>query len=325
MVGIRDVAAYAGVGVGTVSRALNKTGYVSKEKMEKIEEAVRVLNYQPNELARNLYRNRSGMIGVIVPDLENPFFAKFMKYTEMELYKYGYKAVVCNTVEISKRVEELVELMGKNVLDGLIVGVDAPDEDIMKMVKKPIVSLDRNWGKNIPVITSDSKKGASLIANQIIKAGCKNVLMFEGKTYVKQPFDERGTEVKRILQENGVSLVSAELEWNSLSYEYYFQLVEKYLSLFDSVDAVFAGDLIAVACIAVAEKKGIKIPEELKVIGYDGIDMAGFMNPQLTTVKQDIPKMAKSCVETLMCLLDGNTDVEMKQICDVELIMGGTI
>ena len=79
MPGIRDVAAYAGVGIGTVSRALNKTGYVSKETREKIEEAVRVLGYQPNELARNLYRNKSGMIGVVVPDLENPFFAKFLK------------------------------------------------------------------------------------------------------------------------------------------------------------------------------------------------------------------------------------------------------
>ena len=81
MPGIRDVAAYAGVGIGTVSRALNKTGYVSKETREKIEEAVRVLGYQPNELARNLYRNKSGMIGVVVPDLENPFFANFLNFT----------------------------------------------------------------------------------------------------------------------------------------------------------------------------------------------------------------------------------------------------
>lgn len=113
MAGIRDVAVYAGVGVGTVSRALNKTGYVSEETRKKIDEAVKVLNYQPNELARNLYRNRSGIIGVIVPDLENPFFAKFMKYTEMELYRYGYRAVVCNTVEISNRVEEMIHLMEK--------------------------------------------------------------------------------------------------------------------------------------------------------------------------------------------------------------------
>ena len=298
MAGIRDVAVYAGVGVGTVSRALNKTGYVSEETRKKIDEAVKVLNYQPNELARNLYRNRSGIIGVIVPDLENPFFAKFMKYTEMELYRYGYRAVVCNTVEISNRVEEMIHLMEKNVLDGLIVGVDPPDEKILKRLKKPVVSMDRNWGEKVPVITSDSKKGGRLIAEQIMESGCRNILMIEGRTYIRQPFEERGKGVKQILREHGISVISAEIEWNVLSYEYYAQMVEKYLDLFDDVDAVYAGDLLAVACMAVAEKRGIQIPEELKIIGYDGLDIGKFVNPPLTTVKQNIPQMAKCCVDT---------------------------
>lgn len=325
MAGIRDVAVYAGVGVGTVSRALNKTGYVSEETRKKIDEAVKALNYQPNELARNLYRNRSGIIGVIVPDLENPFFAKFMKYTEMELYRYGYRAVVCNTVEISNRVEEMIHLMEKNVLDGLIVGVDPPDEKILKRLKKPVVSMDRNWGEKVPVVTSDSKKGGRLIAEQIMESGCRNILMIEGRTYIRQPFEERGKGVKQILREHGISVISAEIEWNVLSYEYYAQMVEKYLDLFDDVDAVYAGDLLAVACMAVAEKRGIQIPEELKIIGYDGLDIGKFVNPPLTTVKQNIPQMAKCCVDTIMHLLDGDTEIEMKQICDVELIKGGTM
>ena len=325
MAGIRDVAVYAGVGVGTVSRALNKTGYVSEETRKKIDEAVKALNYQPNELARNLYRNRSGIIGVIVPDLENPFFAKFMKYTEMELYRYGYRAVVCNTVEISNRVEEMIHLMEKNVLDGLIVGVDPPDEKILKRLKKPVVSMDRNWGEKVSVITSDSKKGGRLIAEQIMESGCRNILMIEGRTYIRQPFEERGKGVKQILREHGISVISAQIEWNVLSYEYYAQMVEKYLDLFDDVDAVYAGDLLAVACMAVAEKRGIQIPEELKIIGYDGLDIGKFVNPPLTTVKQNIPQMAKCCVDTIMHLLDGDTEIEMKQICDVELIKGGTM
>ena len=325
MAGIRDVAVYAGVGVGTVSRALNKTGYVSEETRKKIDEAVKALNYQPNELARNLYRNRSGIIGVIVPDLENPFFAKFMKYTEMELYRYGYRAVVCNTVEISNRVEEMIHLMEKNVLDGLIVGVDPPDEKILKRLKKPVVSMDRNWEEKVPVITSDSKKGGRLIAERIMESGCRNILMIEGRTYIRQPFEEGGKGVKQILREHGISVISAEIEWNVLSYEYYAQMVEKYLDLFDDVDAVYAGDLLAVACMAVAEKRGIQIPEELKIIGYDGLDIGKFVNPPLTTVKQNIPQMAKCCVDTIMHLLDGDTEIEMKQICDVELIKGGTM
>ena len=325
MPGIRDVAAYAGVGIGTVSRALNKTGYVSKETREKIEEAVRVLGYQPNELARNLYRNKSGMIGVVVPDLENPFFAKFLKCTEIELYKYGYKAVVCNTVEISDRVKELIGLMNQNVLDGLIVGVDPPDDVELNQIRKPVVSLDRNWGDGIPVVTSDNEKGGRLVAEQIVESGCKSVLMFEGRTYIRQPFDNRGREVRRILEENNISIIRAEIEWNLLSYEYYMETVEKYLSIFDKVDAVYAGDLIAAACLVVAERKKIKVPEELKIIGYDGLDIAKLTSPMLTTVRQDIQLMSRYCVETLMKLLDGNENIPSLQICDVMLWKGGTM
>lgn len=325
MAGIRDVAAYAGVGVGTVSRALNHTGYVSKEAREKIEEAVKVLNYHPNELARNLYRNRSGMIGVIVPDLENPFFAKFLKCTEIELYKNHYKAVVCNTVEISNRVEELIDMMNQNVLDGLIVGVDPPPELNLEKIRKPIVSLDRNWGSCIPVVTSDNKKGGALVANALIEAGCRNVLMFESKIQTEQPFDVRAREVKRILKEHDVSFVGADIDWNMLSYEYYLKVVEKYLLIFDRVDAVYAGDLIASACIAIAARKGIRIPEELKVIGYDGLEISKLTVPTLTTVKQDIPQMAKCCVDTIIRILNREEDIPMMRVCDVELQQGGTI
>lgn len=325
MSGIREVAAYAGVGVGTVSRALNHTGYVSKETRKKIEDAVKALNYHPNELARNLYRNKSGMVGVIVPDLENPFFAKFLKCTEIELYKHNYKAVVCNTVEISNRIEELLHMMDQNVLDGLIVGVDPPSGIDVTKIRKPVVSLDRNWGKKIPVVTSDNKKGGALVANAIIQAGCKNVLMFESKILTEQPFDIRGKEVKRILKEHNVSVVSADIDWNMLSYEYYLHAVEKYLSIFDTVDAVYAGDLIASACVAIAAHKGIRIPEDLKVIGFDGLDISKLVVPVLTTIKQDIPLMAKYCVDTMIRLLNGEKDIPMLYVCDVELEKGGTI
>ena len=184
---------------------------------------------------------------------------------------------------------------------------------------------DGNWGEKIPVVTSDSEKGARLIAERIVASGCRNILMIEGRSYMRQPFDARGTGVKKILKDHGISVISTEIEWNIVSYEYYAQVVEKYLDLFDDVDGIYVGDLPAVACMAVAEKRGIRVPEELKIIGYDGLDIGKFVTPPLTTVKQDIPRMAKCCVDTIMRLLDGDTDIEMKQICDVEFIKGGTM
>ncbi len=103
MASIREVAQEAGVGVGTVSRALNGSGYVSPETRKKIEKAAKKLKYTPNELARNLYHNRTGIVGVIVPDLDHPFFSSLVKHIEMELYGQSYKTMICNTVGISRR------------------------------------------------------------------------------------------------------------------------------------------------------------------------------------------------------------------------------
>ena len=116
--GIRDVARKAQVGVGTVSRYLNESGYVSKESREKIEKAISELDYQPNELARNLYHNRSGIIGLIVPDLEYPLFSKLSKYIEISLYEKNYKTMICNTVGVSNREKEYLSLLERNEVDG---------------------------------------------------------------------------------------------------------------------------------------------------------------------------------------------------------------
>lgn len=97
MAGIKDVAKKAGVGVGTVSRMLNDSGYVADETRKKIEIAMKELNYTPNELARNLYHKRTGIIAVLVPNISNPFFAEFVNYVEAELYEIGFKMMLCNT------------------------------------------------------------------------------------------------------------------------------------------------------------------------------------------------------------------------------------
>ncbi len=99
--GIKDVARRAGVGVGTVSRMLNDSGYVAEETREKIEIAMKELNYIPNELARNLYHKRTGIIAVLVPNVSNPFFAEFVDYAESELYAAGYKMMLCNTANLN--------------------------------------------------------------------------------------------------------------------------------------------------------------------------------------------------------------------------------
>ena len=122
MASIRDVARKAGVGVGTVSRVLNGTGYVSADTRKKIESAIEELQYKPNELARNLFRNKTGIVGILVPDVDHPFFSSYVRQTEAALYEMGYKTLIGNTIGISNREREFLDMLDRNMVDGIITG-----------------------------------------------------------------------------------------------------------------------------------------------------------------------------------------------------------
>ena len=111
MASIRDVARRAGVGVGTVSRVINGNGYVSADTKKKIEKAIEELEYTPNELARNLFRNKTGIVGILVPDVDHPFFSSYVRQTEAALYEVGYKTLISSTIGVSNREEEFLDML----------------------------------------------------------------------------------------------------------------------------------------------------------------------------------------------------------------------
>ena len=157
MAGIKDVAKMAGVGVGTVSRMLNDSGYVSLDTRAKIEAAMKELNYTPNELARNLYYKKSGIIAVLVPNVSNPFFAEFVDCVEGELRKAGFKIMLCNTLKDVKAEAEYLDLLNRHIVDGIIAGMSSLDESEYSKIHKPIVALDRYLGEEIPVVAVDKQ------------------------------------------------------------------------------------------------------------------------------------------------------------------------
>ena len=139
MASIKDVAQKAGVGVGTVSRVLNNSGYVSDETREKIEEAMKNLQYTPNELARNLYHKKSGIIAVLVPTVEIPFFAELVHDIEAELYNEGFKIMLCNTDKAHNAELEYLDMLNRHIVDGVITGVHSLDVEEYKKIKKPTI------------------------------------------------------------------------------------------------------------------------------------------------------------------------------------------
>lgn len=324
MAGIREVATLAGVGVGTVSRYLNQSGYVSETSSKKIQAAIDSLNYKPNELARNFSLNRTGIIGIMLPNIEHPFFAKFLKCAEIELYKNNYKVIVCNAAEITHRQKDFLDLLENNVLDGLITATDRWDDPRIDTISKPIVSFDRNWGASIPLIHSDHIKTGNLISDRLIASGCHHVAHFASDGHRSEPFAIRDIIILDALQTHNIELTHVEIEWNMLDFEYLNQVVEESIDTLSSCDAVYSGDLIALSFINVARKKGILIPQDLKIISTDGIDITKLSYPVLSCVRQNIPELARLCVETMLLQISGAA-VPHEQVVDVDFQDGGSI
>lgn len=324
MAGIKDVARRACVGVGTVSRMLNNSGYVAEETREKIEAAMRELNYTPNELARNLYHKRTGIIAVLVPNVSNPFFSEFVDYVEAQLYEAGFKMMLCNTVKASNAELEYLDMLNRHIVDGVITGVHSLDVEEYRKIHKPIVALDRYLGEHIPVVAVDHKEGGRLAAETLIENGCKKILHFKGSTAVESPYHERHYEFDRIMEKHHIETYSYELEWNRFDSEYYREAVEDVFSKEIEFDGVFAVDWLAIECMNETIRRHRKVPRDVKFVAYDGTFITEIVEPKMTAVVQPIEGLARESVRLLMDLISGKEYKNKQVLLGVQLRKGNT-
>lgn len=324
MATIKDVAKRAGVGIATVSRMINGNGYVSEDSRQKIEQAIRELNFIPNERARNLSRKKTGIIGVIIPDFQTPFYSAFIRQVEIGLHGYGYKTMVCNTVKISDREKEYIDMLERNIVDGVITCALSVEDTVYQRIGKPIVSMDHDLGPDIPLIHSNHKEGGRMAAEYLVQQGCKRIIQLGGYFQVDTPSNDRYQEFEKVMKGHDVSVRVLDIEWNRLDYEYYEDILNQYIGEIRDTDGVFASDMGAIALYHFATEKGIKVPEELKIVAYDGTDFTRMTTPTITAVCQDIGQIAQRCVDTIVQLIHGEKDIEYHQIVDVYFQKGKT-
>ena len=181
MVGMRDVAKAAGVSLSTVSLVVNNTGYVSADMRAKVESAMRQLNYIPNELARNLYRNRTNTIGVIIPTVAHPFFSTLTAHLQREFAARDLKTLLCSTADADKGEGEYADMLQRHMMDGIIMAAHTEHPaDYWTSIHRPIVAFDRTLGEGVPVVRSDHEQGGRLIARQLIDSGARHVVLVGG-------------------------------------------------------------------------------------------------------------------------------------------------
>lgn len=325
MSSIQEVAKKAGVGVGTVSRVINDSGYVSEKTRKKVEEVIEELNYKPNELARNLFRNRTNIVAVITPAIGNPYYATLCSEVENRLRKYGYKTMLCNTIGEATNEEAYLEMLERNMVDGIITGTHTLDYSSYKKIKGPIVGFDTpKLNDDILIVTVDHEKGGKLAAKALIESGCKEVLQFTDATTKNYPFIKRHKAFAKEIKKAGLICREYKPKMDNFEEKFIQENIEEAFSMYPNVDGVFATDTHALLYMKKALSMGMRVPQDLKVVAYDGTFILNTAYPSPSAIVQPIDKLAKVAVDSLHAIINGEKVDRKTKVLDIEFRQGMT-
>lgn len=323
MATIRDVAMAAEVSVATVSRVMNNSGYVSEETRKKVERAVEKLNYKPNAVARSLFKKQSKTIALILPDIKNPFFPEVARGVEDLLNSREYTLLLCNSDEDIEKEINYMEMIEQKYVDGVIIVTSTLTPKHIKSAAVPVVALDRPIGENVPSVSVNNFEGARQAVRHLKSAGCKRIAHIRGPVNVINSDDRYKGYLEEVENESWFDhryVVPGEFDVQKTA-----EATMRLLTENPEIDGIFAGnDYMAMGVMKAARKLGIRVPEELSVIGFDGIEMGQLTNPEMTTMAQPIYDLGKTAAELLLQIIKGKNVAKKHYEFEVELIAGQT-
>lgn len=303
MATIRDVARLAGVSVATVSRVINKIDSVNPETAGQVLKAIEQLQYEPNAVARGLAGKKMGIIALILPDILNPFFPALARGVEDVAHKKGLTVILGNSDDLGLKESSYIRALKKKYVDGFIFASNTIREEDVEALRKeriPIVLLDRGLNTaSCAVIRSNNREGAKLAVQHLIEQGCRKIAHIYGP-------QEFITARERMLgyeeAAGGLSEYSPSLMvQGNFDLESGRKAVEELLTRHPDLDGIFAGnDLMAVGALKALHKRGIRVPEQVKVCGFDGIGLTEITEPELTTIAQPIYEMGGLAAQILL-------------------------
>lgn len=303
MANIKDVAKQAGVGIATVSRVINNSGYVKASTRLKIEKVIKEINYMPNEIARSMTLQKNNIVAFVMPNSTHLFFGELLYYVEEELFNYGYKLLVCNSSQKLEKELVYLDMLKNNRVDALIL---LTNNDIEQYLDKNlrVISFDRRF-EGVPFVASDNYQGGVMAAKHLVKLGCKR-FMFIGddaqgdSTKVITEVTKRRLGYTEYLKSVGIdNVVNIEYPLGN----YILSTEEIHDILYDQldVDGIFAiSDAAACAVIKELEKNGKRVPEDVKVIGFDGGRSFINLGKKITSIGQSPQLIAKAISESIL-------------------------
>jgi LacI family transcriptional regulator len=317
---MKDVAALANVGVGTVSRVINNSGPVKETTRKKVNAAITELNYEPDEYARGLKMKHTNTIALIIPTTWHPFFGEFAYYVETELSKSNNKVLICNSNGDPQKEYEYVQMVKQNKVDG-IIGITYTDIDQYISSDLPFVSVDRHFTEDVSNITADNASGGKKAAQELINRGCQHLAYIGGYQETPNETKKRGEFFEKEVNRLGKKVSSLYMKEPIKDLK---TQVRNFMKDHPTIDGVFCiNDFLALDCLDVFSELDLNVPEDIQVIGFDGVKMAKERSYLLSTISQPIKQMAEKAVDLLLNIIDGK-EVDRNIILPVKFIEGNS-
>ncbi len=325
---IKEISELSGVSIATVSRVINQNGRFSKDTEKRVRKVIKEMNYQPNAVARGLRKSKVQAVGIIVPDITNEFFAQVTLNLQNDLSKMNYPAFICNTREDSEIERKNLDMLKALQVSGLIY-ISGAFSDDKETLSVPTVFIDRkppfnsSNNHNIVLIESDNEQGGYLAATELLSSGCSNIGMITFNRSRSTHYN-RYMGYKKALSESGIvpdenMVIEAENSDPVSGYHSFKSLIEKNPHL----DGLFcSSDVLAIGALQAIHEIGMKVPESIKLVGFDDISTTALPGISITTIRQSTASFSSIAVKILVSMMNEvNDEPENKQfVLPVELI-----
>jgi LacI family transcriptional regulator len=308
---IKDVSRAAGVSISTVSHVLNRTRFVSDEARERVERAIAQLNYRHNGLARSLRTKQSFALGLIIPDVSNPYYPQLARGVQDAAAAAGYWVFLCNSDRSPQNEVRLLEALEERRVDGVILDAGGPDATLLAALHRaavPVVLAGSRIDDDALDVVTVAPNGGYAAVRHLLERGHRRIGLIAGPPVVDgEAANNGGTRLakaggyRQALTDSGITPESALMVQGDYTREGGQAAMRRLLALPEPPTAVFAGnDLMAIGALHAARAAGKRVPEDVAIVGYDDIPEAAVTSPALTTIAVPKYEMGRAAGELLL-------------------------
>ena len=322
---IYDVAKEAGVSIATVSKVINGKGKISEETRGSVLAIMDRMDYQPSVIASALTGKKTFTLGLLVPDISNPFFAEIARAIEDQSQRYGYSVVMCSTDNKDDKVERYIALLLQKSVDGIIIATGIDKINILEQLlskRIPVVLLAREMPLvAVNTVVVDDYVGGSMAANHLLELGHKRMAVL-GESAKVVSSRERIRGFRQTMEDEQIPFREEWLKYCDYRIEDGKLKALELLQTEDRPTAIFAcNDMLAVGALQAAKEAGVKVPDELSIVSFDNTILATVTDPQLTTIAQPMDYMGKAVVDLIVDELKGSKSIKQRTVLRPELLI----